>query len=128
QKGFDIEVIMTPSCLKFVGTSTVEGLTGKPPLVDMYDPGFVMDHIHLQRWADLILVAPATAHFINRIALGIGDDLASTLFLAHDFQKPFLIAPAMNTKMYLHPTTQKSMQSLKEMGVHILEAASGVLA
>ncbi|MFN7905961.1 MAG: bifunctional phosphopantothenoylcysteine decarboxylase/phosphopantothenate synthase [Pseudobdellovibrionaceae bacterium] len=128
QKGFDVEVIMTPSCLKFVGTSTVEGLTGKPPLVDMYDPGFVMDHIHLQRWADLILVAPATAHFINRIALGIGDDLASTLFLAHDFQKPFLIAPAMNTKMYLHPTTQKSMQSLKEMGVHILEAASGVLA
>lgn len=128
QKNHELEVIMTPSCLKFIGAATVEGLTGKSPVIDMYEPGRVMDHIHLQRWADLILVAPATAHFINRLAVGIGDDLATTLFLAHDFQKPFLIAPAMNTKMYLHPLTQKAMTDLKKMGVEILESASGVLA
>lgn len=128
QKGHELEVIMSPSALKFVGAATIEGLIGKSPIVDMYEPGRVMDHIHLQRWADLILVAPATAHFINRLAAGIGDDLASTLFLAHDFKKPFLIAPAMNTKMYLHPTSQKSMDYLKSLGVEILESASGVLA
>jgi phosphopantothenoylcysteine decarboxylase/phosphopantothenate--cysteine ligase len=94
----------------------------------MYADGQVMDHIHLVRWADLILVAPATAHYINRISNGIGDDLLTTLFLAHDFKKPFLIAPAMNTMMYLHPTTQRSIKKLKEMNIEILEAASGVLA
>lgn len=128
QKNYEIEVILSPSCLKFIGAATVEGLIGKSPIIDMYEPGHVMDHIHLQRWADLILVAPATAHFINRLAVGIGDDLASTLFLAHDFQKPFLLAPAMNTKMYMHPSTQKSLSDLKKMGVEVLESASGVLA
>jgi phosphopantothenoylcysteine decarboxylase/phosphopantothenate--cysteine ligase len=128
QKQFEIEVILTPSCLKFVGAATIEGLTGRSPIVDMYEPGRVMDHIHLQRWADLILVVPATAHFINRLAVGIGDDLATTLFLAHDFKKPFLLAPAMNTKMYLHPTTQKALRVLMQMGVDVLESASGVLA
>lgn len=128
QNGHELKVVMSPSSLNFVGKATIEGLTGETPITDMYADGQVMDHIHLVRWADLILVAPATAHYINRISNGIGDDLLTTLFLAHDFKKPFLIAPAMNTMMYLHPTTQHSIQKLKEMGVEILEAASGVLA
>jgi phosphopantothenoylcysteine decarboxylase / phosphopantothenate---cysteine ligase len=128
QKGHDIKVVMSPSSLQFLGASTVEGLTGQAPLTDMYSSGNVMDHIHLMRWADLILVAPATAHYINKIAGGLGDDLLTTLFLAHDFEKPFLVAPAMNTKMYLHPVTQNSISALKKMGVKILETASGVLA
>lgn len=128
QNGHEIKVVMSPSSLQFVGKATIEGLTGEAPITDMYADGQVMDHIHLVRWADLILVAPATAHYINRIANGIGDDLLTTLFLAHDFKKPFLIAPAMNTMMYLHPTTQTSIQKLKTMSIEILEAASGVLA
>ncbi|HWU43090.1 MAG TPA: phosphopantothenoylcysteine decarboxylase, partial [Bdellovibrio sp.] len=95
---------------------------------DTYSAGNVMDHIHLMRWADLILVAPATANFINKAAQGIGDDLLSTLFLAHDFKKPFMVAPAMNTSMYLHPVTQKSVATLKSFGIEILDAASGILA
>lgn len=87
-----------------------------------------MGHIHLMRWADLVIVAPATANFINKIAYGLGEDLASTLPLAHDFKKPFLIAPAMNTSMYLHPTTQNSLQQLRKIGYEILESESGVLA
>ncbi len=128
QDGHQVKVVMSPSSLQFIGKATIEGLTGATPITDMYGDGQVMDHIHLVRWADLIIVAPATAHYINRISNGIGDDLLTTLFLAHDFKKPFLIAPAMNTMMYLHPTTQRSIKKLKDMGVEILEAASGVLA
>lgn len=128
QNGHELKVVMSPSSLQFVGKATIEGLTGETPITNMYADGQVMDHIHLVRWADIILVAPATAHYINRISNGIGDDLLTTLFLAHDFKKPFLIAPAMNTMMYLHPTTQTSIRKLKEMNVEILEAASGVLA
>ena len=119
---------MSPSSLQFIGAATIEGLTSEAPITDMYAAGSVMDHIHLARWADLIIVAPATANYINKIAAGLGDDLLTTLFLAHDFQKPFLVAPAMNTKMYQHPTVQESLKKLKTYGVEVLETASGVLA
>ncbi len=128
QNGFEIQVVMSPSALQFVGAATLEGLTNKPVVSDLFAAGNVMDHIHLVRWADAILVAPATANFINKSSQGIGDDLLTTMFLAHDFKKPFMIAPAMNTSMYLHPVTQKSIKALREMGISILETASGVLA
>jgi phosphopantothenoylcysteine decarboxylase/phosphopantothenate--cysteine ligase len=128
QKGHHVKVVMSPSSLEFIGKASIEGLTGEPPITDMYSSGNVMEHINLARWAQLILVAPATANYINKIAYGLGDDLLTTLFLAHDFDKPFLIAPAMNTKMYMHPTTQSSIAKLKDMKVEILETASGVLA
>ncbi|MNS63968.1 Coenzyme A biosynthesis bifunctional protein CoaBC [compost metagenome] len=124
----EVQVVATPSALQFVGNATLEGLTGKPVVSDLYHQGNVMDHIHLMRWADLIIVAPATANFVNKSAQGIGDDLVGTLFLAHDFKKPFLLAPAMNTSMYLHPVTQGSIKKLRELGIEILETASGVLA
>lgn len=128
QYGCDVQVVATPSALEFVGNATIEGLTGKHVISDLFAAGDVMDHIHLVRWADLILVAPATANFINKAAQGVADDLVQTLFLAHDFKKPFLVAPAMNTTMYLHPVTQESTRKLISMGVKILETASGVLA
>ncbi len=128
QKNYSIKVVMSEAAQKFIGTATIEGLSSEMPITDMYAGGSVMDHIHLARWADLILLAPATANTINKMAAGLGDDLITTLFLAHDFQKPFLLTPAMNTKMYNHPTTQKSLTELKKMGVEILETASGVLA
>ncbi|MBX3041832.1 MAG: bifunctional phosphopantothenoylcysteine decarboxylase/phosphopantothenate--cysteine ligase CoaBC [Bdellovibrionaceae bacterium] len=128
QAGHQVQVAASPSALQFVGNATLEGLSGRPVVSDLWERERAMDHIHLIREADLILVAPGTAHFINRIAGGIGDDLLTTLFLAHDFKKPFLIAPAMNTTMYLHPVTQASLKKIKDMGLRILETASGVLA
>lgn len=128
QNDVEVQVVATPSALKFVGNATLEGLSGKPVVSDMYASGNVMDHIHLMRWADVILVAPATASFINKAAQGVGDDLVQTLFLAHDFKKPFLVAPAMNTSMWSHPVTQKSMEALRGMGLQILDSASGILA
>ena len=125
---YQIKVVATESALKFVGVSTIEGLTGEKVHTDLYANGSNMDHIHLIRWADVVVVAPATANYINKLATGIADDLASTLFLAHDFTKPFAVFPAMNTKMYQHPSTQKSIAQLKIWGVDILESASGVLA
>ena len=123
QKGYTVKTVLSPSSLHFVGTSTIEGLTGEPAITEMYAPGSVMDHIKLDRWADLILVAPATANYINKIAHGLGDDLLTTLFLAHDFKKPFLLAPAMNTMMYQHPTTQESLKKLRSFGIEILSSS-----
>lgn len=128
KQNYQIEVAVTDSALKFVGISTIEGLTGKKVHSDLYANGSNMDHINLVRWADAIVVAPATANYLNKIASGIADDLASTLFLAHDFTKPWAVFPAMNTKMYQHPSTQKSITALKAYGVDILDSASGVLA
>ncbi len=128
QKGHEVQVVATASALKFIGNATIEGLTGKPVISDLFLAGNVMDHIHLARWADLVIVAPATADFINKMALGISSDLASSLFLAHDFSKPFLVAPAMNTAMYQHPATQDSVKKLTGMGLQILDSASGILA
>lgn len=128
QSGHEVQIIATNSALKFIGPATLEGLTGRKVLSDMYEEGQMMSHIHWARWADLILVAPATANFINKIANGLADDLASTLFLAHDFTRPFLVAPAMNSSMYYHPVTQHSLKRLQALGVQVLETASGVLA
>jgi phosphopantothenoylcysteine decarboxylase/phosphopantothenate--cysteine ligase len=128
QNDLDVEVVASSAALKFVGEATLEGLTGNKVKSDLWARGQLMDHIHLIREADIIVSAPASANFINKIAHGVGDDLLSTLFLAHDFKKPWLIAPAMNTSMYLHPITQKSIGTLRNLGLQILETASGVLA
>lgn len=128
QAGMDVQVVASASAQKFVGNATIEGLTGKPLLSDLFQSDHIMDHIYLVREADLVIAVPATANMINKMAAGVGDDLLSTIFLAHDFKKPFLLAPAMNTKMYQHPVTQGSLEKLKKMGVEILETASGVLA
>ena len=128
KQNYQLEVVATESALKFVGVSTIEGLTGKKVHSDLYANGSNMDHINLVRWADAIVVAPATANYLNKLASGLADDLASTLFLAHDFSKPWAMFPAMNTKMYQHPSTQKSITTLKSWGVEILDSASGVLA
>ena len=101
QNDYDVQVVASASALHFVGNATLEGLTGKPVIHDLFQSGNIMDHIHLIRWCDLVITAPATANFINKISQGLGDDLLTTLFLAHDFKKPYLIAPAMNTSMYL---------------------------
>lgn len=124
----EVEVVRTASAAQFIGDASIEGLTGRPVRHSLWESGQAMAHIHLVRWADLIVVAPCTANTLNRMAQGLGEDLLTTLFLAHDFSKPWLIAPAMNTSMYLHPTTQASMRRLTEMGCKILPTGHGDLA
>ena len=128
QKGFEVRVLCSTNALQFIGAATFEGLTGHPVGSDTFKNGRSMDHIHLIRWADLVLLYPATANTINKMASGLGDDILTTSFLAHDFTKPYLIAPAMNSKMYTHPTTQSSLKKLQEMGLHLLPTEEGHLA
>lgn len=128
QAGFDIEIVATRAALEFVGAATLEGLIGKKIHTETFAPGSYMDHIHLMKWSDLVILCPATANTLNKMAAGVGDDLLSTLFLAYDFKKPFLVAPAMNTNMYKHPSTQSSMDRLKEWGIQFLLPDSGFLA
>jgi phosphopantothenoylcysteine decarboxylase/phosphopantothenate--cysteine ligase len=88
----------------------------------------MMDHIHLAKWADLALVAPASANTINRLAQGLslgGNDPIGTLFLAWDLKKPYWIAPAMNQQMFQHPATQAALAKLEGWGVRILPADEG---
>lgn len=128
QLGYDVQCVLTAAAEKFIGKATLEGLTGKKVYSDLFEEDTVMGHIQLIRAADMVVLAPATANIINKMASGIADDLASTLFLAHDFKKPFLVVPAMNTAMYEHPVTQASIAKLKDLGVKITSTGSGILA
>ena len=128
QSGYEVKVVMSESASKFVGKATFEGLTGNKVFTDSFEDGEMMSHINLVKWADLVLLAPATANTINKLASGDGANLLTSLFLAHDWSTPYLIAPAMNTKMYLHPATQNSIKILKKWGVKVLDADTGYLA
>lgn len=128
QNGFEVKVVATDYALKFIGKATLEGLTGNKVFTDSFEEGEMMSHINLNKWADLTIVCPATANTINKFAAGIADNLLTSLFLAHDRTKPYLIAPAMNTLMYEHPATQASLKKLNEWGVQILPTSEGYLA
>ncbi len=123
--GHEVRVVATASALKFVGAPTLEGLTGSRVLTDLFESGAAMEHIELTRWADLVLVCPATAHTLNRLAAGLADDLAGALFLAHDRSKPFLVAPAMNPMMWQHPATQNAVDTLCRWGVRLVYPGEG---
>lgn len=128
QAGCEVEVAVTPAALEFVGRATLEGLTGRPIFGDIFTPGAMMDHIRLARWCDRVVVCPATADSINRLAHGLANDVVGALFLAHDFSKPFIIVPAMNQAMWRHPATCESIAKLSKWGVSILEPSEGALA
>jgi phosphopantothenoylcysteine decarboxylase/phosphopantothenate--cysteine ligase len=128
QAGCEVQTVATASALKFVGAATLEGLSGRPVATDTFEPGRAMEHIHLVRWADITVLCPATANTLNQLAGGHADDLAGTMFLAHDFTTPYLVAPAMNSTMYAHPATQRSIATLRSWGVEFLEPDAGALA
>ncbi|NOZ74254.1 MAG: bifunctional phosphopantothenoylcysteine decarboxylase/phosphopantothenate--cysteine ligase CoaBC [FCB group bacterium] len=128
QAGYDVQSVVSRNALNFIGTATLEGLTGHRVLGDLYEPGQMMSHIDLVKWADLTIIAPATANVINQLAHGNGQQLHTALFLAHDWSKPFILAPAMNTNMYQHPATQASIKTLLKWGVTVLPTAEGTLA
>jgi len=128
QNGFEVKTVVTKSALKFIGEATLEGLTGYPVYSDSFESGKMMSHINLTKWADLTILVPADANTINKYANGIADNLVTSLFLAHDFEKPYLIAPAMNVAMYNHPSTQNSLSVLKKWGMKVLPTEDGYLA
>lgn len=126
--GTDVQVVASPSTFEFVGRASLEGLSGRQVVSSLFEEGKMMDHIHLMRWADICVLCPATANTLNQFATGSGDSLLTTFFLAHDFKKPFLVFPAMNTSMYDHPVTQRSIGQLKEMGIQVFATNEGNLA
>ena len=125
QRGHRVRVVATEAALKFVGRATLEGLTGGKVASDLFEPGAALDHIQLGRWAAAIVVCPATAHTLNRLAAGLADDLAGALLLAHDWRKPLLIAPAVNPAMWNHPATASSVTRLKEWGSRFVAVGEG---
>ncbi len=123
--GATVQAVMTAAATRFVTPVTFQALTGRPVYVDQWDARIDdnMAHIELSRRADAILVAPATADFIAKLAHGLADDLLATLCVARDC--PLLVAPAMNRQMWLHPATQRNVAQLAADGVAVLGPASG---
>lgn len=126
QSGADIHVVMTRNALEFIGPVTFRSLTGNPVFCDMFSKVDPLSHISLAEWLDVLVIAPATANIIGKIANGIADDLLTILVLAT--HKPILIAPAMNEKIYLNKVVQENIDLLKKRGYHIIEPETGFLA
>lgn len=128
QAGHSVQCVASGSTLKFIGAATLEGLSGRALLTDTFAPGRWMEHIELNRWADISVLCPATANRLNKMAAGVADDLLGNLWLTHDFAKPLFVVPAMNTKMWTHPITQESVRKLEALGVTLLRPDAGNLA
>jgi phosphopantothenoylcysteine decarboxylase/phosphopantothenate--cysteine ligase len=126
QRGAIVDVAMTAEAERFVGALTFASLTARPVYTSLWDAPDRIPHIRLVREAQVVLVAPATANTIAKIASGAADDIVSALLLAA--RVPILVAPAMNATMYEHPATQEHLQTLRARGVTIVEPESGFLA
>ncbi|HEX6488226.1 MAG TPA: bifunctional phosphopantothenoylcysteine decarboxylase/phosphopantothenate--cysteine ligase CoaBC [Candidatus Dormibacteraeota bacterium] len=127
QAGVDVRVAMTSSARRFVGPATFHGLSGRPVATDLFAPeGSPEPHVELGDWAQLILVAPATANLIARIASGESADLVSATILAA--RCPVVVAPAMNDAMWAKPVVQQNLVKLLEDGITIVDPESGRLA
>ena len=128
KNGFNVQVVMTKHATRFITPLTLRTLSNNPVLVDMFDESGThrVQHIGVAEEADILVIAPATANIIAKMACGIADDLLSTIVLAT--RAPVLLAPSMNTNMYDHPATQDNIRKLKDRGVTILEPAEGELA
>ncbi len=123
--GADVRVAMTQAATRFIGTATLQALSGQPVWSDLWDARVpdAMGHIELSRDRDLILVAPASADFIAKLAQGLADDLLSTLCVAR--RCPLMVAPAMNVEMWQNPATLRNAAILRSDGVQIVGPASG---
>ncbi len=128
KKGAEVHFILTKNAQKFVGAVTFQAISNNPVVTDMFDSPQTWDteHISLAHLADVFLIAPATANIIGKLAGGIADDMLSTTAMAT--LAPLIIAPAMNTNMYLHPATQNNIGILKDRGIIEIPPISGRLA
>ena len=126
---YNVRVIASEDALEFVGRASFEGLSHNKLETSMFNNEDPIPHIHIaQNWADLIISYPCSANTINRLAVGLADDLFGAVCLANNFHKPLLIAPAMNTEMFRHPAVQENLAKLKKWGAEILPCGEGELA
>lgn len=126
EAGAAVDVVLTRSAQEFVRPVTFEALTGRPVLRSLWEPDGALSHVRWGQQADLIIVAPATAQVIARMAQGLADDVLTSLLLAAT--APVLLAPAMNDAMYAHPATQANLAALHARGVHVVGPDVGPLA
>lgn len=126
--GCNVQVLMTQNATRFITAVTFETLTGNKALVDTFDRNFSfqVEHIAVADQADLVMIAPATANVIAKLAHGLADDMLTTTVLACNCPK--IVVPAMNTKMYENPVTQDNLNILRHYGWEVVEPASGYLA
>ncbi|MBT1446533.1 bifunctional phosphopantothenoylcysteine decarboxylase/phosphopantothenate--cysteine ligase CoaBC [Shewanella sp. JM162201] len=125
EQGADVRVVMSDSAREFITPLTLQALSGHPVSTGLLDPAAeaAMGHIELARWADLLIVAPATANLMARLAAGMADELITTTCLATS--APIALCPAMNQQMYANPATQDNLATLKRRGIRIWGPASG---
>jgi phosphopantothenoylcysteine decarboxylase/phosphopantothenate--cysteine ligase len=128
--GADVYVVMTSHATHFLTPATFEAFSGHPVCVDLFAPlkSWDMEHIALAHGAELVLVVPATANVIAKLATGIADDLLSTLLLVVADRAPIFLAPAMNSRMYLNTVVQEHLQTLRQRHVQVIEPHYGPLA
>jgi len=126
--GADVRVAMTESAQHFVSATTFQAVSHNAVRTTLWDPGAeaAMGHIELARWATRVVVAPATANTLAKLANGFADNLVTTLCLATT--APLTVCPAMNHRMWLHPATQANMALLREHGVQVIGPEDGPLA
>lgn len=128
-QGIQVQVVMTDAACRFITPVTMQALSGKPVFTELWQDNHAtnqMDHINLGRATNAILIAPASADFISKLAHGLADDLLSTVCLARDC--PLIVAPAMNRKMWENPAMQRNLKQLETDGITILGPASGIQA
>ena len=130
KQGHDVRCIMTEAAQAFITPLTLQTLSGNPVYTDMFalqqNPEWKVEHIGLAHWADCMLIVPATADFIGKVAHGLADDLLSTCVMATD--APVYFAPAMNDRMYANPIVQSNIQTLRQAGYGFVEPVDGSLA
>ena len=128
KQGAEVQVVITPAGKEFITPITLSALTGKPVISEFFAQrdGTWNSHVDLGLWADAMLIAPATASTIGKMANGIADNMLITTYLSA--KAPVFVAPAMDLDMFAHPSTQKNLDTLRSYGNHIIEPASGELA
>lgn len=128
KKGAEVQIVMTPAGKEFITPLTLSTITSKPVISDFFArrDGTWHSHVDLGLWADLMLIAPATASTIGKMANGIADNMLITTYLS--MKAPVFVAPAMDLDMFAHPSTQKNLDILRSYGNHIIEPSEGELA
>jgi phosphopantothenoylcysteine decarboxylase/phosphopantothenate--cysteine ligase len=128
RKGAEVQVVITPAGKEFITPITLSALTSKPVVSEFFSQrdGTWHSHVDLGLWADAMLIAPATASTIGKMANGVADNMLITTYLS--MKAPVFIAPAMDLDMYAHPSTQKNLETLRSYGNHIIEPGTGFLA
>ena len=128
KRGAEVQVVMTPSAKEFITPVTMSALTGKPVVSEFFaaNDGTWHSHVDLGLWADAMVIAPASANTLGKMAHGVADNMLVTCYLS--CKAPVFIAPAMDLDMFAHPSTQRNLELLRSYGNHVIEPAEGELA